>query len=169
MIVAFGIPIYLVLKNEDWNKEDFGLQWSTPGLIYGILFYIVCSALFILISFSFHFYIGLPIIYLILKTISFFIIMFLVDLWFHGFLFLGIYRHNGFKSALLYQNIYWFIFHTIEIEDLIPDIGVFYACLFIVVTGLIGDLIAYKTRSIYGLAIGHILLNLLIIVFALTS
>ena len=168
MIIAFGIPIYLVLKNEDWNKEDIGLQWSTPGLFYGIIFYTVFSMVFIYIRFSFDAYVALPVFYLILRAFSFLIIMFLVDLWFHGFLFLGIHRYHGIKNALLAQNVYWFIFHLYEMSILIPKMGIFLSCLFIVLSGIIGDLIAYKTKSIYGLAIGHFILNLLIITFALT-
>ena len=169
MLFAFGIPIYLVLKNEDWNKEDIGLQWSNTGLFYGIIFYVVFSMVFIYIGFGFDEYKAISAFYLVLRALSYLIIMFFVDLWFHGFLFLGISRYHGFKLALIFQNIYWFVFHISEILILIPKMGIFFSCLFIVLAGIIGDLVAYKSQSIYGLAIGHIILNLLIIIFALAS
>jgi hypothetical protein len=67
---------------------------------------------------------------------------------------------KGIPLAILAQNIVWFGAHAYEIEFLIGSLTLAGAVALTLALGLLGDLVAIKTRNILGLSIGHIVLNL---------
>ncbi len=169
MIFAFFIPIALTVKYSDWKKEDFGLIWSTNGFFVGFLFYLLAATFFVIYRIFFSGWQRANIFGLIVRLILTLFIVILVDLWFHGFLFLGVLKNHNWKIALLVQNVYWFLFHIFEILALFRYIGIFGTFLYIFLVGFIGDLIAYKYKSVIGLMVGHFALNVLIVIFARIS
>ena len=68
--------------------------------------------------------------------------------------------------AIIGQNFTWFMLHVYEIELLNSYIGYTGAILLTLTLGILGDMIALKTKSIIGLMLGHVILNLAIILAA---
>jgi hypothetical protein len=102
----------------------------------------------------------------LLLTLTF-IMASITDLWFHGFIFLGLVKTSSVRIAFLVQNILWFIFHYYEIILLDPYVGWLNAFLLSLYLGLVGDIIALKTKSVVGLMLGHSLFNLTFVMFAI--
>jgi len=87
------------------------------------------------------------------------------DLATRGFILLSLaeYSHVGF--AIFMQNVVWVFGHLYEIELFSNSLGLPIAAGMIVVTGLLGDIVALRTRNVVGLSLAHVLLNLAMVVF----
>jgi len=83
----------------------------------------------------------------------------ITDLWTRGFVLLQAADKWGERPAILLQNSLWLILHLYELELLAPSMGWVGAITLALFLGLIGDLIALRTRSVVGLMAGHALLN----------
>ena len=90
----------------------------------------------------------------------------ITDYWTRGFILFELARKTNNTNAIFWQNIIWFVIHIYEIELLIPFIGLFNSILLTLILGIGGDIVALKTKSIFGLMLGHIFLNLSIILAA---
>ncbi len=71
------------------------------------------------------------------------------------------------KIAFITQFFYWVIGHVIEYLWLEPYTGSLHATGIIVVSGLLTGLVVTETENIYGVTVGHFLLNVLAMILAL--
>jgi membrane protease YdiL (CAAX protease family) len=84
------------------------------------------------------------------------------DLATRGFILLILARHTHVIFAIFIQNLVWFLGHLHEISLLTNCLGAYSAIGLTLTLGIVGDVIALKTRNVVGLAIAHILLNVLL-------
>lgn len=82
-----------------------------------------------------------------------------------GFLLLLLARHTHVGFAILVQNLAWYLGHIHEINILTNCLGYGTALALTLTLGLLGDAIALKTRNIVGLAMAHILLNVILTIY----
>ncbi|MFX1513130.1 MAG: hypothetical protein ACFFCQ_11130 [Promethearchaeota archaeon] len=71
------------------------------------------------------------------------------------------------KIAFIAQFFYWLAGHIIEYLWLVEYTGIFHAVGLIVVSGLLTGLLVSETENIYGVTVGHILLNVLAMILAI--
>ncbi len=90
----------------------------------------------------------------------------ITDFWTRGFILFELSRRTNDTNAIFWQNVTWFVIHIYEIELLIPYIGIVNSILLTLILGIGGDIVALKTKSIFGLMLGHIFLNLSILLAA---
>lgn len=79
-----------------------------------------------------------------------------------GFILLILARHTHVVFAIFIQNLVWFLGHLHEISLLTNCLGAYFAIGLTLTLGIVGDVVALKTRNVVGLAIAHILLNVLL-------
>jgi hypothetical protein len=87
------------------------------------------------------------------------------DLATRGFILLGVAEYTPVWFAVLMQNVFWLWGHKAEILKLSGPqcLGLPGAIALFVALGVLGDVVALRSRNVVGLAIGHILLNLAMI------
>lgn len=76
-----------------------------------------------------------------------------------GFVLLALARYANIPVAVFVQNLTWFLGHIHEINLLTNCLGYWLALGLTLTLGVLGDVIALKTRNVVGLAIAHVLLN----------
>jgi hypothetical protein len=76
-----------------------------------------------------------------------------------GFILLILARHTHVLFAIFIQNLVWFLGHLHEINLLSNCLGMYPAIGLTLVLGIVGDVVALKTRNVVGLAVAHVLLN----------
>lgn len=76
-----------------------------------------------------------------------------------GFILLTLARYTHVGFAIFAQNLTWYLGHITEIKLLTGCMGYAGALGLTLTLGLLGDVIALKTRNVVGLAAAHILLN----------
>lgn len=84
------------------------------------------------------------------------------DLTTRGFILLTLARHSHVVFAIFMQNLVWFVGHVHEINLLVDCLGAPGAIGLTLTLGIVGDMIVLKTRNVLGLAIAHILLNVVL-------
>ncbi len=82
-----------------------------------------------------------------------------------GFILLSLARHTHVVFAIFIQNLTWFLGHVYEINLLTNCLGAPAAIGLTLTLGIVGDIVALKTRNIVGLAIAHILLNAVLSIY----
>ncbi|MBW8370370.1 MAG: CPBP family intramembrane metalloprotease [Thiobacillus sp.] len=87
------------------------------------------------------------------------------DLTTRGFILLGLARYSPLIFAIIVQNALWYLGHITEITQLTGCLTLWGAIGLTLTLGILGDIVALKTRNILGLAIAHILLNISMMVF----
>lgn len=87
------------------------------------------------------------------------------DLTTRGFVLLGLARYTPLIFAIVVQNALWYLGHMSEITQLSGCLTLGGAIGLTLTLGVLGDIIALKTRNIMGLAIAHILLNITMMIF----
>ena len=87
------------------------------------------------------------------------------DLATRGFILLSLAETSHVAFAVLMQNVVWVFGHLYEIKLFANSLGYPVAAGMIVVTGLLGDVVALRTRNVIGLALAHVFLNLLMVIF----
>lgn len=87
------------------------------------------------------------------------------DLTTRGFILLTLTRHSHVVFAIFMQNLVWFVGHVHEIDLLVDCLGAPGAIGLTLTLGIVGDMIVLKTRNVLGLAIAHILLNVVLGVY----
>jgi hypothetical protein len=76
-----------------------------------------------------------------------------------GYILLGVAERGPVLLAILLQNVVWFVGHVYEIDLLARCMGLAWARGLFLVLGVLGDVVALKTRNVAGLAAAHVLLN----------
>ena len=87
------------------------------------------------------------------------------DLTTRGFILLGLARYSPLIFAIIVQNALWYLGHLSEIAQLSGCLTLWGAIGLTLTLGVLGDIVALKTRNIIGLAIAHILLNVSMMIF----
>lgn len=87
------------------------------------------------------------------------------DLTTRGFILLGLGRFTPLLFAVVVQNALWYLGHVSEIAQLSGCLTFWGAVGLTLTLGILGDLVALKTRNVAGLAIAHVLLNVAMMVF----
>jgi len=82
-----------------------------------------------------------------------------------GFMLLTLVRYASIPFAIFFQNLVWFLGHIQEINLLSNCLGFWTAVGLTLTLGVLGDVIALKTRNVLGLALAHILLNVVLTVY----
>lgn len=87
------------------------------------------------------------------------------DLTTRGFMLLGLARYSSLIFAIIVQNALWYLGHLSEIAQLSGCLTLWGAVGLTLTLGVLGDIIALRTRNVMGLAIAHILLNISMMIF----
>jgi hypothetical protein len=82
-----------------------------------------------------------------------------------GFILLSLERFSPVWFAILMQNVVWFWGHVYEVELLSNCLGWWAGGGLFLALGVLGDMVALRTRNVVGIALGHILLNLVMIAY----
>lgn len=90
------------------------------------------------------------------------------DLTTRGFVLLGLARYSPVFFAITVQNVLWYLGHTSEIAQLSGCLTFWGAIGLTLTLGILGDIIALKTKNVLGLALAHILLNITMVIFIRT-
>jgi hypothetical protein len=168
MLLGYIVPslFYLKRKGKPISELGIGIEGSQIFLVsfsLGILLYLVPSYIFA------HFEIfttqwrdrmwleSLLLLILIGGMAA------ITDLWTRGFVLIQVEGIKGALPAIFAQNLIWFTIHIYEIVALTQFIGVYGAILLTLFLGIGGDLIVLRYRNVVGLMVGHIVLNLFII------
>ncbi len=77
-----------------------------------------------------------------------------------GYILLGLAEFGPVALAILMQNVVWYVGHLYEIELLARCTGHTPARALFLLIGVLGDIVALKTRNVAGLAAAHVLLNI---------
>ena len=85
-----------------------------------------------------------------------------------GFVLLTLLECTPLAFAVAMQNVFWLLGHVNEIRLLSSALGREGAVALFVVLGLLGDSIVLRTRNVLGLALAHVLLNVVMIWFMRT-
>lgn len=101
----------------------------------------------------------LPLDQAMVLTVSMCIVAAGTDLATRGFVLLGLSRYTHVAVAIIAQDTIWLLGHIAEIGWLSRSMGLYAAVALTLVLGLLGDIVALRTRNVTGLAIAHVLLN----------
>lgn len=165
------IPIYWAIKRLDFSLSDLGINTDNLGksILFGCVLYSLALAVFISNSddpfISEHAVAKVGLTDAIGLLISMAIIAAGTDIATRGFILFTVARYVNVPVAIILQNFTWYIGHIVEINWLTSSIGYWYAVALTLTLGLLGDVIALKLRNIVGLAIAHILLNIILVTY----
>ncbi len=162
--IGFFFPITLAIYRRKEYYYELGFQFSWKGFLLGILVYLPPAIIFIKYQIFTQVWKTFSFQEIIYATGLVCWVVFITDAWHHGFFFLGLLKSRKMWNALVLENIYWFFYHFYEIQVLSHYIGWGTAVIFTMIVGICGDLIAWKFRSVWGLMVGHVFLNLIIII-----
>jgi len=170
MLLVYVFPSYLFVRRYGGSLRDMGIRFPEKyafiSLIGGMMIYVVVG--FIFLKYQIFFggwrHRSWNTLWIIFMFVG--IMASVTDFWTRGFILLEIERKEGEKAAIFYQNLTWFVIHIYEIDLLIPYIGLVGAIIMTLFLGIVGDIIALRTKSIIGLMLGHIALNLMVILAA---
>jgi hypothetical protein len=87
------------------------------------------------------------------------------DLATRGFILLSLARYTHVGFAIAVQNVTWYLGHIPEINMLTGCLGFAGAIGLTLTLGILGDVIALRTRNVVGLAMAHILLNVVLTIY----
>lgn len=166
MIGIYVIPTLWFLRRNGRSINDIGVQLPQKlfflSLFGGMLIYCLVGLIFVRFEI---FYGGWKFMSLGNMMINLLFIGFMAaitDYWTRGFILMLYSEHRGLLAGIVLQNVVWFTIHIYEIILLANYISYTLAILMTLFLGITGDLIAFKSKSVYGLMIGHFLLNLMI-------
>lgn len=166
MISCYVIPVVIFTRITDQSLTDLGLQLQSRknvvGLFLGIFIYVIASIIFVKYGIFVHLWRYTPWFELWLNLISIGLMAAITDFWTRGFILFQLSKKYGDLVAIIGQNVVWFSIHVYEIFILVPYIGLLGANLLTLFLGISGDLVALKSNNIWGLMMGHILLNLVV-------
>lgn len=164
ILLPFGWAV--VIKKMSFS--DFGITTKKIILstILGIGIYSIALIVFLLslgnTAFDRHFRWGADYTIvewlLVLALVSW--MAFVTDLWTRGFVLTLLTKYQSPWFGIFAQNLTWLVVHLYEIALLGPVIGIVGALGLTVSLGVLGDIVALKTKNIIGLGIGHIFLNI---------
>lgn len=162
------LPYVWVMWRLGFSLADLGFSTYKLGqsLLLGSLLYAVALAAFLYCSsdplISNHIIGTLP----LWDAVGYVAIMALIaagtDISTRGFILLSLARYTHISVAILIQNMIWYLGHIDEINLLSGCIGYAAALGLTLTLGILGDIVALRTRNILGLAFAHILLNVVL-------
>lgn len=159
------IPFLWAIKRLDFSWRDLGLSTNKllPSTLLGCLLYSLALAAFIHCSadplISNHAVGKLDAAGATGMAASMSLIAAGTDFATRGFVLLTLARYANIPIAVVVQNGTWYLGHLHEIDLLTNCLGFWTAVGLTLTLGVLGDVIALKTRNVVGLAIAHILLN----------
>ena len=167
-LVYVLLPFGWVYVLKHHRLADFGITTKkiVPSILLGLGVYSIALAAFLFSlgkpEFDRHFGWGGDFSFsdwlLIMALVSW--MAFVTDLWTRGFVLMLLAKYQSPVFAVIAQNITWLSVHLYEIAILGPSMGLMGALGLTLVLGLLGDVVALKTKNIIGLGVGHIFLNL---------
>jgi len=170
MILLYVFPVFIFTRRWSENFDSLGFKpkqgYILINLFAGILLYSFVGVIFVNYQIFFNSWIGIDGLFLWFNFILVGLMASITDFWTRGFILFTLAKKTSEKNAIFWQNITWFVIHIYEIELLIPFIGLLNSILLTLLLGIGGDLIALRTKSIFGLMLGHVTLNLIILMAA---
>lgn len=165
------IPCWWAMRRLGLGLSDFGLTTQRLGstLLYGCALYSLALAAFIHCSsdplITNHAVGRLPLGEALQLTAVMGLVAAITDFATRGFLLLTLSRYGPVWFAIIIQNLTWYLGHIHEINLLSGCLGYSGALGLTLTLGVLGDIIALKTRNVAGLAIAHILLNVVLMIY----
>jgi Type II CAAX prenyl endopeptidase Rce1-like len=167
-VTVVVLPCAWAMWRLGFSLSDLGISTRKLGhaLLLGCLLYSLALAAFIHCSadplITHHAVRALP----AREAVGLIAIMSLIaagtDLATRGFILFSLARYTPVSVAILAQNFTWYLGHTNEIGLLTGCLGYAGALGLTLTLGVLGDVIALRTRNVLGLAFAHILLNILL-------
>ena len=165
------IPYIWAIKRLNFSLQDLGV--STKNLvqstILGCALYTLALAAFLHCSadplISNHILGKLEIADASIMLLAMAIVAAGTDIATRGFVLFTLARFTNLPIAIVLQNATWFAGHLGEIDLLKNCLGLWTAIGLTLTLGILGDVIALKTRNIVGLSIAHILLNVVLVIY----
>lgn len=165
------IPYVWAIKRLNFSLRELGITTRKLGqsTIYGCALYTLALAAFIHCSsdplISNHIIGKLEIIDTSIMLLAMAIGAAITDIATRGFVLFTLIRFTNLPIAIFLQNAAWIAGHLGEIDLLKNCLGLWTAIGLTLTLGILGDVIALKTRNIVGLSIAHILLNVVLTVY----
>ncbi len=170
MILFYIFPVLWFIRRHDGNWRDLCIlpskKYPILSLIGGISVYIIAVVVFLKYRIFFGGWALIPWKIIIPNLIFIFVMASITDFWTRGFILMQLANRYNEKIAIFWQNVTWFIIHIYEIVLLNQYISYYGAILLTLTLGIGGDLIALRTKSITGLMLGHMVLNLCVVLAA---
>ena len=167
-IATIVLPCAWAMWRLGFSLADFGFGTQKLGrsLLLGCLLYSLALAAFIHCSadplISNHAMRTIPAREAVGLTASMSLIAAGTDLATRGFILFSLARYTPVSFAILAQNLTWYLGHTNEIGLLTGCLGYAGALGLTLTLGILGDVVALKTRNVLGLAFAHVLLNIIL-------
>ena len=170
IVFCIGILIF----RYKYKLKDFGIQKQNllQSTILGVAIYTVPLVMFLSHvgneDFDSKFVDakqGLDTGSLVLLSLFVFCMAAMTDIWCRGFVQLITEKYRSADFAFLLQNLVWFIIHIYEIELLKDSFGLVQATALTIFLGAAGGLVANRYRNVLGLGVGHVYLNLVLIIY----
>lgn len=164
VILPFGWALWF--KKESLSEMGFTKKKLLPSIFFGLAVYSIALVAFYLSlgnpDFDQYFRWGSEYSIndwlLIMALVSW--MAFVTDLWTRGFILMLLAKYQSSWFGILVQNIIWVSIHLYEVAILGPSMSIIGALCLTIVLGVLGDVVALRTKNIIGLGIGHIYLNL---------
>jgi len=167
-VATIILPWSWAMWRLGFSLADLGFSTHKLGrsLLLGCLLYSLAFAAFIHCSadplISNHAVGKLPALDAVGLAASMSLIAAGTDLATRGFILFSLARHTHVSIAILVQNLTWYLGHMHEIDLLTGCLGYASALGLTLTLGILGDVVALRTRNVLGLAFAHILLNLVL-------
>ena len=167
-VTVIMLPCAWAMWRLGFSLADLGISTHKLGraLLLGCLLYSLALAAFIHCSddplITHHAVRTLPSLEALGLIASMSLIAAGTDLATRGFILFSLARYTPISVAIMAQNITWYLGHTNEIGLLTGCLGYASALGLTLTLGILGDVIALRTRNVLGLAFSHILLNIIL-------
>ena len=174
LLVYIVLCLGILILRYDYKLEDFGIRKENLAIstVLGIGVYTIALLSFLYHvgdkDFDEHFVEGkrsLDVASLVIVSLFTFCMAAITDIWTRGFVLLPTTRFRSKLVAILLQNVVWFLIHIYEILLLMDAFGLAQSIALTIVLGVTGDMVVLRYRNVLGLAIGHIYLNLVFIIY----
>jgi len=165
------IPFIWAIRRLNFSLKDLGVTSEnlTRSIVLGCLLYSLALAAFIHCSadplISNHVVGKLDLGNAMGMLASMSLIAAGTDFATRSFMLLTLVRYASVPFAIFFQNLTWFLGHIQEINLLTNCLGFWTAVGLTLTLGILGDVIALKTRNVLGLALAHVLLNVVLTVY----
>ncbi len=164
MTLIYVIFPLIYAKHKGLSPKKWGITFprNIESVLLGMGVYGIALAVFWRYRIFFDSWAGADLATL-LTVIPFVCIMAAItDFWTRGFVLLTLSDRYGWLVGIITQNVFWFILHYYEILLLEPYISFWGGVALTLILGLLGDMVTLHYRNIWGLMIGHSLLNIMV-------
>lgn len=165
------IPYIWAIKRLNFSLQDLGITTNNlvQSIILGCALYTLALAAFLHCSadpmISQHILTQLKTADASIMLLAMSIVAAGTDIATRGYILFTVARFTNLPFAIVMQNVTWYAGHIGEIKMLEGCLGLWMAIGLTLTLGLLGDVIALKTRNIVGLSIAHILLNVVLFIY----